>query len=61
MILYISENHIPYSVGIVNYYVDYALTDKHIKSSIDTYHVFDIQNDRLIYYNRSTIYIRKRI
>lgn len=54
MILYISENHLPYSVGIVDYYVDYRLyldySNTQLYNNLNVAHAFEIQDDKLVYH-----------
>lgn len=54
MILYIGENHLPYSVGIVDYYVDYRLyldySNTQLYDNLNVAHAFEIQDDKLVYH-----------
>lgn len=54
MVLYIGENHLPYSVGIVDYYVDYRLdldySNTQLYNSLNVAHAFEIQDDKLVYH-----------
>lgn len=54
MILYIVENHLPYSVGIVDYYVDYRLeldySNTQLYNNLNVAHAFEIEDDKLVYH-----------